>query len=101
MNTTALEATYRWKIAQHVPLESDISYADLAAKVGLPEPVLRRIVRYGICHHRMFLEPRSGFVAHSVASLMLADDEEAYACLGMMYDEGVQGCVRVCTCGCP
>jgi len=35
---------------------------------GLYEHDMSRIIRYAIAHHRVFWEPRKGFVAHSAAS---------------------------------
>lgn len=59
------------------------------------EPNLRRILRYAILYHRVFQEPRAGFIAHSAASKLLVTDPETFDALGMMYDESWQAFARV------
>jgi hypothetical protein len=46
----------------------------LAKRCELREHEIRSIIRYAIVHHRVFLEPRDGFVAHSTASKLLAEN---------------------------
>ena len=55
---------------------------------------LRRILRFAIAHHRVFQEPRKGYIAHSAASRKLADDANAKAGLGYMFDEVWQSFAR-------
>lgn len=57
-----------------MPIHGQVSFADLAKQVGVHPIDLRRVLRYAMCHHRLFCEPREGFVAHSLASRMLAED---------------------------
>ena len=59
------------------------------------EPNLRRILRYAILYHRVFQEPRAGFVTHSAASRLLVMDPAMFDTLGMMYDESWQAFARV------
>ena len=96
INATSLEAIYRYRIPSKVPRDGDISYADLALRCELYEPNLRRILRYAIIYHRVFKEPRVGYVAHSAASLMLVENSAMMDALGMMYDESWQAFARVC-----
>lgn len=55
---------------------------------------LRRILRFAIAHHRVFHEPRKGYITHSAASRKLADDANAKAGLGYMFDEVWQSFAR-------
>jgi 6-hydroxytryprostatin B O-methyltransferase len=68
-------ATLRWishfKIAEHVPSNRNISYADLAAAASVPEDQLKRVLRYTMLNG-YFVEPAPGEVAHSAMSLLLA-----------------------------
>lgn len=73
-----------------VPLEGDISYEDLTAKVvelnkGLDIPVLnlRRLLRHAMTN-RLFIEPRKGFVAHTRSSRILLEDERMNSWVGFM-----------------
>ncbi len=96
INATSLEAIYRWNIPSKVPLDgSEISFGALAEKCKMYEPNLRRILRYAILYHRVFREPRAGFVAHSAASALLVKDPATFDALGMMFDESWQAFARV------
>ena len=96
INATSLEAIYRWNIPSKVPLDgSEISFSALAEKCNMYEPNLRRIIRYAILYHRVFQEPRVGFVTHSAASVLLVKDPATFDALGMMYDESWQAFARV------
>ena len=64
----------QFDVAAHVPVESSISYAELASKIGVAESAVQTMLRLAISH-RIFLEPSPGHVAHSAASRMLHDDE--------------------------
>lgn len=98
LNGSSLEAIYRWNIPSKVPMDgSEISYNALAEKCDMYEPNLRRIMRYAILYHRVFQEPRAGFVTHSAASALLVRDPAAFDALGMMYDESWQAFARVCS----
>lgn len=95
MNATSLEAIYRWDIARHVPFDGDISFVELGRHINMSETNVRRIIRFAITWHRIFREPRPGFVAHSAASRLLVTDESSFDALGMMFDESVQAFARV------
>lgn len=61
-------------MATKVPIHGDISFGDLARECGLSEINTRRFVRYAIVFHRVFQEPRPGYVGHTAASRVLAED---------------------------
>ncbi|KAM7203056.1 S-adenosyl-L-methionine-dependent methyltransferase [Rhypophila sp. PSN 637] len=73
-NGTSLQAISKWKVAQKVPIHGEVSFDDLARQVRVQPIDLRRVLRYAMCHHRLFCEPREGFVAHTLASRKLAED---------------------------
>ncbi|RAH84214.1 O-methyltransferas-like protein [Aspergillus japonicus CBS 114.51] len=73
-NGLSLQAISKHDIATKVPVHGKISYAALAQQCGLSEINTRRFVRYAIVHHRVFCEPQPGYVAHSAASRLLAED---------------------------
>ncbi|KAL7907619.1 sterigmatocystin 8-O-methyltransferase [Trichoderma velutinum] len=74
INPTALQAIYRLDIASKFPVGEEISYEDLARRCELREHEIRSIIRYAIVHHRVFQESRDGFVIHSAASRLLAEN---------------------------
>ncbi|KAI8629700.1 putative O-methyltransferase [Xylariaceae sp. FL1651] len=69
-----LKLISRFDIAKKVPAYGEITYGDLAARVGVDEAALCRILRLGIAH-RVFREPRPGAIAHSAASRQIVDDQ--------------------------
>ncbi|QGA21491.1 hypothetical protein EYB26_009202 [Talaromyces marneffei] len=86
-NFTPLVAVHRFKIASHVPLNGTISFSELATKCGLLEHDLKRIIRYTVIHHRVFVEPKKGFVAHTAASRLIAENPIAGHLMGLTFDE--------------
>ncbi|GAP85193.1 putative S-adenosyl-L-methionine-dependent methyltransferase [Rosellinia necatrix] len=62
---------YKFRIAQHVPLDSEISYEKLGERCGLLEADLRRIVRSAVSL-RIFEEDTMGFVRHNASSAVLS-----------------------------
>ena len=87
MNGVGLQAIYKYDIASQVPIHGSICFPDLARKCNLSLTNLRRIVRFAIAYHRIFQEPCKGYVSHSAASRKLAEDANAKAGLGYMFDE--------------
>ena len=51
----------RWSIASAVPLDTSISYTELAWKTLLPVKTLRRVLRHAITQ-RIFYEPSPGYM---------------------------------------
>ena len=54
---------------------------------GLLERDLRRVIRYAAIHHRVFCEPEKGFVAHTAASKLLAENEMIGNLMGLTFAE--------------
>ncbi|KAI8949865.1 S-adenosyl-L-methionine-dependent methyltransferase [Xylaria longipes] len=62
---------YKYRIAQHLPLDGGLSYKDLGARCGLKESDTRRYVQSAIAL-RVFEESPPGIVRHNAASAALA-----------------------------
>jgi hypothetical protein len=75
INLVTLQTINRFQIAQHVPLDTPISYHDLSALTSVPEPSLKRLLRHAMTN-RIFSEPSKDFVSHSPASKLLASDKK-------------------------
>lgn len=97
VNATSLQAIYKYDIASKVPIHGKISFLDLASKCDIYELDLRRILRFAMVHHRVFIEPEKGFVAHTAASRILAENSGVYDGLGVMFDECWQSMAQVGT----
>ncbi|KAL4902137.1 hypothetical protein BDW74DRAFT_186935 [Aspergillus multicolor] len=87
LNGVSLQTIYKYNIPEAVPANGEISFADLANKTGLREYDVRRILRHAMVFHRVFQEPRVGFVAHTAASRRLRDDADTMAGLGYFHEE--------------
>ncbi|KAK5166472.1 uncharacterized protein LTR77_008015 [Saxophila tyrrhenica] len=79
----------RFGIASKVPLEGDISFADLSKSTGIDQDVLTRLLHYGILH-RIFQEKRPGYISHSVLSKLMRDDQGMQNLVGMIQEDIVQ-----------
>ena len=66
----SLNAIHRYGIAQHLPPDSPVTYLQLASSTGLEPELLKRLVRHAITH-RVFKEPRKGFLEHTATSRLL------------------------------
>lgn len=68
-----LQWIIHYNIPSHVPLESDISYSELAKSAGVDEQVLKRVIRFAITFG-VFAEPSSGIVAHTALSAVFVKE---------------------------
>jgi 6-hydroxytryprostatin B O-methyltransferase len=82
-----------YKIPQVLPLHSEMSFGDIAAKVGLSESRLIRLLRYAMTM-RLFCEPRPGFVAHTAASAAWLRTPYLSAWIAYNMEERVPGSIR-------
>ncbi|KAL8707087.1 MAG: hypothetical protein Q9225_007832 [Loekoesia sp. 1 TL-2023] len=71
----SMQAVSRFKMASSFPTDEETSFAHIANECGLPEPIVRRLLRYAMTKH-IFREPRKGIVAHTATSRLLAEDEQ-------------------------
>ncbi|PQE06851.1 Sterigmatocystin 8-O-methyltransferase protein [Rutstroemia sp. NJR-2017a WRK4] len=89
LNTTIVpvfHAIYRWNLASSFPIDGEASFGDIAAKVGVPENDIKRIIRMAKTH-RIFREPRDGIVAHTSVSKVIATVPLLNSWLGLITDE--------------
>lgn len=93
--TASLQAIYRFKIAQAVPLDGEITIADLAGATGLAEVDVARIVRCAAVH-RVFREKTAGSFSHTATSSLLARDAGMQAVLGHMTDGVFPAAASMC-----
>ena len=96
VNAVSLETIYKYEIYSKVPIHGEISTVELARLCGINEPDLRRILRFAISHHRIFLEPRKGMTTHSAASRRIAEDSVTRDGLGLQFDDAWQSFARDC-----
>jgi hypothetical protein len=78
-----------------VPIHGEIAFTELAKLCDIYEPDLRRILRFAMCYHRCFREPRKGFVAHTATSRSIVERPGVEDTLGVMFDECWQSYARV------
>ncbi|KAF2163211.1 hypothetical protein M409DRAFT_68527 [Zasmidium cellare ATCC 36951] len=90
----SLQAVYRFKIAQALPVGEEWSFEDLSKKVGLNVIDLRRLVRHAMCNH-IFREPRTDYVAHTATSKLLAESELMQNFVGITMEEKFRASGRV------
>lgn len=75
-----------FNVFQAVPLDSSISYPDLASKTKLAEGTLRRIIRHAMTN-RMFYEPSPDHVAHTAMSAAPVKDPSMKAIIAHCIEE--------------
>lgn len=90
----SLQAVYRFKVAQTLPVGEEWSFEDLSKAVGLNVIDLRRIVRHAMCNH-IFREPRPDHVAHTATSKLLAESELMQNFVGISMEERFRASGRV------
>ncbi|KAF9769549.1 hypothetical protein IL306_013026 [Fusarium sp. DS 682] len=76
--------TVRW--ANLVPLEEPIALTELQSKTSLDRINLARALRHAMTN-KFFHEPTPGFIAHTAASKMLAQDASLQAWVGLNGDD--------------
>jgi hypothetical protein len=81
-----LKLISEYNIANKIPLDSEVAFKELATDIGIDEGAVTRILRLAIAH-RIFCEPRPGFIAHSAASRQIADDACVADWVGTNVDE--------------
>lgn len=76
----------RFDIPARVPLNGSITYATLAAAVGIKPCILRSILRYAMAYH-VFAERPPQHVSHTPASRLLATDASVLDLTSFTLDE--------------
>ncbi|KFY76985.1 hypothetical protein V499_03505 [Pseudogymnoascus sp. VKM F-103] len=69
----------QYKIFHLVPLDSTISYAELATAASVPEQRLKSIIRMVLTNSLFREQPNGKHVGHSATSALLARNEDVYA----------------------
>lgn len=85
----------RFGLANAFPVGSEISFHDLAAKVGLGETHIRKLVRHAITQ-KIFTEVRPGVIAHSACSRLIAEDETVSSYLRFKTDDLWHSAFHLC-----
>lgn len=67
----SFHSIYHCGIARQLPHDHPVSYSQLALSTGVEPELLKRLVRHAITH-RVFREPKKGFVEHTATSSLLA-----------------------------
>jgi hypothetical protein len=81
-----LKLISRFDLANKVPLNGEITFADLATTVGIDRAALTSILRLAIAH-RIFKESRPGVIVHSAASRQIAEDSRVASWVGANVDD--------------
>jgi 6-hydroxytryprostatin B O-methyltransferase len=77
-----------------VPLDGEVSYGELASKIGLGVSLVRRILRMATTT-RIFREPRVGFVAHTANSAIFVRQPLMSALVGQNLDDVLPATVKM------
>ncbi|KIW62946.1 hypothetical protein, variant [Phialophora macrospora] len=68
--SACLQFVYHHRLAEHVPLDGDVSYTDLAAEAGVVPNQCARVLKF-VATNGFFRQTRPGHVAHTAMSKML------------------------------
>jgi len=82
----ALQVAFDFGFFQLIPPEGSMDVETLAHKVGIDADRTARVLRM-LATHRIFVEPKPGFFAHTAASAVFHDDEELRCAGHYMLDE--------------
>ena len=90
----ALTALAHFDVFAAVPLDGEISYSDLAAKVGVSTNHIRRIIRQAMTNN-IFTESRPGYVIHTATSAVPVKHPNIKAWIGHNGDDVASASVKV------
>ncbi|OCL03487.1 S-adenosyl-L-methionine-dependent methyltransferase [Glonium stellatum] len=83
---SSLRWIYHFKIAEAIPLNSEVSFAEVASKAGVDESQVRRVLRHAMTNN-LFCEPKVGYVAHTAESSILVRDKGLHSWVGYTTEE--------------
>ncbi|KAK5991011.1 Chlorophenol O-methyltransferase [Cladobotryum mycophilum] len=86
LDSLSLQIINDYGIAKLVPVETPIALAELQTKTTLDPVNLARVLRHAMTN-RIFQEPSPGFIAHTAASRLLAEDQTAQDWVGFNCEE--------------
>ena len=81
-----MQAITRFNLASSFPIHKEATFAEVSDACGLDESIVRRLLRYAMIQN-IFKEPRKGFVAHTAASRLLAENAEIHDWVSVNSDE--------------
>lgn len=82
-------------MAHSFPVDSEATFAEIAAKSNLDEPFVRQVLRLAITQG-IFCEPQEGIVRHNAVSRLLAEDEALHDWVGASTDDLWQAAAQTC-----
>lgn len=91
---SSLRWIYHFKIAEAVPLDRAIPFAEIAKEKGVDEDLLKRIMRHAMTN-RIFHEPESGLVAHTSVSALLVRSRSLNDWVGYTSEETYPASTRL------
>jgi hypothetical protein len=86
-------AIYHFDIANHVPIDGEAPFEEVAQKVGLALRDFKFVVRYAMTNF-VFCEPRVGYIAHTAASKVLKENRLIASLTGMGTNEIFPGLIK-------
>ncbi|KAL4952517.1 S-adenosyl-L-methionine-dependent methyltransferase [Aspergillus filifer] len=91
---SSLRWIYHFDIARHIPLDSAISYTELARKANVNEDILKRMLRHAMTN-RLFVELIPNYVAHSASSALLLKSQALKDWVGYCSEETYPASAKV------
>ncbi|PMD17107.1 hypothetical protein NA56DRAFT_579275, partial [Hyaloscypha hepaticicola] len=82
----SLRVNYHFRVAQRVPLETSISFTDLAKACNVEGNLLTRLLRHAMVLH-FFHEPKKGYIAHTIDSRRLATEADLFDAVGCLLED--------------
>jgi 6-hydroxytryprostatin B O-methyltransferase len=86
-DVSSLRLIYYFNIAELVPLDSMISFDQLAEDAQVPVRVLRPYLRQAMTNN-LFSEPKPGYVSHTIGSSLLPKSKSVRDWIGYVTEEG-------------
>ncbi|KAF2848078.1 S-adenosyl-L-methionine-dependent methyltransferase [Plenodomus tracheiphilus IPT5] len=85
---SVIHAIYALDMASKVPVDGEVSFAEIAKAVGIDEDRVTRIIRLAVTSG-VFQEARPGFVSHTGMSSVLATNQGASDIFGMALEDEI------------
>ncbi len=70
ITTACMQYIYNYRLAEHIPVDKDISYKELAEKAGVVQNQCTRILKF-VSTQNFFRQTRPGHVGHTAMSKLL------------------------------
>ena len=89
-----LQAIYKLKIAQFVPVNGAVSFEEIASFTKVDVSIIRRFMRFATTNFFFHEEP-SGMIRHSSLSRRLAEDEKVRGAVSLLVNKSYPGSTNV------